>query len=276
MSSYFVKSLSACYGSGPAGLDPCSENISGYDRNPSHHHHHHHQQQQHISNNLYSQAVYGNPRYSSFHHAALNTETRYGETIHSEYYSVPRLTHLPPSSPSPPPIQANISCTPVSSSPSTSPQLCDKKHASSFCGGTEYQNNSSSTASSLSGTSALHNAPANNGAPNISNQSHSGSNGGVSTGDSGFYPTTGVNFLDSNKSCDSPPLGQRQKLPQPAHQQPSAPSSPPSPPSKQQQQQQRQNGKSCSPNPQSDQAESSFPAPQIYPWMRRMQYSAGM
>lgn len=269
MSSYFVNSLSACYGSGPAGLDPCTESISGYDRNPGHHHHP--QQQHHHSSNVYSQAVYGNSRYSNYHHARLNPEARYADSIHSEYYSVPRLTHLPPSSPSPPPLQTNISCA-SSSPPSPSPQLCERKHAPSVCSNSEYRSNSSSTPSSMSAPTALQNIPTNSGA---NNQANSGSN----STEPGYYSTTGINnFLDDNKTpCNSPPLSQRQKLPQPAHQQSVvAPASPQSPSSKQQlQQQQRQNEKGGSPNSQSDQGEGSFPAPQIYPWMRRMQYSAG-
>ncbi|CAG5124508.1 unnamed protein product, partial [Candidula unifasciata] len=267
MSSYFVNSLSACYGSGPAGLDPCTENISGYDRNPAHHHHQ--QQQHHHGSNVYSPAVYGNSRYSNYHHARLNSEARYADSIHSEYYSVPRLSHLPPSSPSPPPLQTNISCASSCSPPSSSPQLCDRKHVSSVCGTAEYRSNTSSTPSNLSTPSALQNV-SNTG---TNNQNSSGTN----NGEPGYYTTPGINnFLDDNKtSCDSPPLSQRQKLPQPAHQQPAAaPSSPQSPSTKQQLQQQRQNEKGGSPNSQSDQGEGSFPAPQIYPWMRRMQYSA--
>ncbi|KAH9498208.1 hypothetical protein Btru_007951 [Bulinus truncatus] len=271
MSSYFMNSLATCYG--PATLDPCTDPISGYDRSPYHQQHHHHQQQQPQHGSVYA-GYAGHQRYPGYHHSRPAPEPRYVESAASQYYSTPRLTHLSSGSPSPPPAShAHISSTPGSLSPSTSPHSMDRKLSSGINGSSLTPSgviNGSVPTAALPGASTL--------------QKLSGNVPGASHGapcDNGYYPNPGLsNFLDENTpSCDSPPLAQRQKAnkanPQhPQQQHPAtaaSPSSPPSPPSKLQ----RSSDKCGSPNSQSEGNGSSFQAPQIYPWMRRMQYSAG-
>lgn len=265
MSSYFVNSLSTCYG--PAALDPCADPISGYDR--SHYNqqpHHHHHQQNHGS--LYAPSGYGaHQRYPNYHHHRPGADGRYVESAASQYYSTPRLTHLTSGSPSPPPAPHahlnSIVAAPLS--PSSSPQSLDRKLTS----GVALNGSSLAPSVALNGSSTP--------LPNASTLQNLSTNSGAHGApcDNGYYPNSGItNFLDENTpSCDSPPLSQRHKANKPPQQQYTSsapPSSPPSPPSKQ-----RSSEKGGSPNSQSDGSGSNFPAPQIYPWMRRMQYSAG-
>ncbi|RUS79932.1 hypothetical protein EGW08_012320 [Elysia chlorotica] len=368
MSSYFVNSLSACYGPGSVGLDPCSDPLSAYDSGGSHylphhlnqqhahhqqphslqqHQQHHHQQQhqqhhhlhhqQHSPNNLYSPAsIYGDARYYSQHHTnhhsqhqqhhshlhnhlhqlnnnssssssnhRLTPESRYGDPATTgpvDYYSsLPRLSHLPPRSPTPPLVLAGQLATPSSpplSSSSASPPAKgvlahQPSHRKLGPGGdiaSNISNNNNTTSSRLENLS-----PSSRGVATIPNNNKPGTNSCSSESSSSTNGYYNNHFLDADTKlgCESPPLGQRQKPPQAAHLQTtpgasSPPSSPPpaesasasaaSPSENQQQQQQQQRESelkpSGSPGSQGDQSSGPFPAPQIYPWMRRMQYSA--
>ncbi|KAK3740480.1 hypothetical protein RRG08_000467 [Elysia crispata] len=362
MSSYFVNSLSACYGPGSVGLDPCSDGISAYDaggshylshhhlnqqhahhqqahplqQHPQHHHQqhqqqHHHHHQQHSPSNIYSPpSMYGDARYYSQHHNnhhhqhhthlhshhplhngsssnssnhRLTPEARYGDPSTAaavDYYStLPRLSHLPPRSPTPPLVHTgNLgtpSSPPLSSSSSSPPAkgiLAHQPNHRKLTAGGDIVNNNNNNNNTPPSSTLENLSPNSRGATSIPNSNISTSKTGTRNGNScsndssnSFYSN---NFLDadSKAGCESPPLGQRQKPPQTAHLQntPQASSPPSSPPSAttatsqkpHQQGRQADIKSSGSPGSQGDQSSGPFPAPQIYPWMRRMQYSAGM
>lgn len=102
MSSYFVNSLSTCYGQTAAGLQNCSE--GGFDRADSFG----------PTSGAYSSFV-GGTTAARYPYASARPTGRHSDQ-NGDYYTTPRLTHLSPPPPAqhqiPPPSHSNNSCSP--------------------------------------------------------------------------------------------------------------------------------------------------------------------
>ncbi|XP_046577093.1 homeobox protein Hox-B4-like [Haliotis rubra] len=190
MSSYFVNSLSTCYGQ-TAGLDNCSD--GNFERNANYH----------STGSVYSSFAGTRYPYSA------NRGDRITDQQNGDFYTTPRLTHLPASSPcsSPPHIQSsNHNAVPMN----TSDRNCDLRSNSSASNGGYFPNGQLNTSLDDSRPNSAH-----------------------STGS----PTSRHETQSPQQPSPHPP-GQNQHNQNPSHR------------------------------------SENFPPPQIYPWMRRMQYSS--
>ena len=197
MSSYFVNSISSCYGQ--SGLETCSD--GHFERNGSYH----------TSPGVYSSFAGGRYPYGSRADRIVEHQT-------PDFYTAPRLTHLPASSPCSSPPNIN--------------------------GGVHNQQGPPQSQNAVTLNSRERSCEMRNPTP---------------SGGGGYFPNGQI----TNSVEDTRPPSAHSNSPPQTKPQTSPPRSTPHPPRQQ----------SHPPSPNRD--DSNYSTPHIYPWMRRMQYSAG-